>query len=115
LIDIRGEGKELPQVAQKHLFIINPKSFPQKKNLQRLIAGIDAYFTNRKVGKFPEEEYSIHISEFPRDPIIVIRKYMQKQERGTALRVYSIGGDGIAFCCLNGIIGLENTDLAVMP
>ncbi|AEF82185.1 diacylglycerol/lipid kinase family protein [Leadbettera azotonutricia] len=102
-------------MAKKHLFIINPKSFPKKRKLQQVIAAIDAYFTGRKAGNLPREDFFIHIEEFPRDSIIVIRKYMQNLEKETALRVYSIGGDGTSFCCLNGIMGLPNTDLAIMP
>jgi YegS/Rv2252/BmrU family lipid kinase len=29
--------------------------------------------------------------------------------------VYAVGGDGILFDCLNGIVGLENIELAAMP
>jgi diacylglycerol kinase family enzyme len=98
-------------MAKKHLFIINPKSFHKKKKLQCIINAIDAYFAARK----SQRDFLIHITEFPRDSIIVIRKYMQNQEKGTSLRVYSIGGDGTSFCCLNGIMGLADAELAVMP
>jgi YegS/Rv2252/BmrU family lipid kinase len=46
---------------------------------------------------------------------MVIRKYLAKTKAGTTVRVYAIGGDGILFDCLNGVIGLENSELAVVP
>jgi diacylglycerol kinase family enzyme len=33
----------------------------------------------------------------------------------TIVRVYAVGGDGILFDCLNGIIGFENVELAIVP
>jgi diacylglycerol kinase family enzyme len=33
----------------------------------------------------------------------------------TTVRVYAIGGDGVVFGCLNGIAGLSNAELAVVP
>jgi YegS/Rv2252/BmrU family lipid kinase len=35
--------------------------------------------------------------------------------REKTVRVYAVGGDGILFDCLNGVIGLDNTELAVIP
>jgi diacylglycerol kinase family enzyme len=101
-------------MTKKHLFIINPMSFPQKQELQKISLSIEKYFAAKKAAGHPAE-YSIQISEFPRDAIIVIREYVQNLESGAALRVYSIGGDGTAFCCLNGIIGLEGAELALIP
>jgi diacylglycerol kinase family enzyme len=34
---------------------------------------------------------------------------------GTTVRVYAIGGDGTVFDCLNGIAGLPNAELALVP
>jgi diacylglycerol kinase family enzyme len=41
--------------------------------------------------------------------------FHSKIPEGTTLRVYAVGGDGILFDCLNGIMGLENTELAAIP
>ncbi|MDR0644525.1 MAG: response regulator [Treponema sp.] len=113
----------------KHLFIINPKSFARKEDLDELISAIKGYFTQKATykespkdgtGDLDEKdaEFSINISRFPRHAIIIIDKYMRNIESDTRVRIYSVGGEGNNFCCLNGIIGLsdiKNVDLALMP
>jgi len=59
--------------------------------------------------------YFIHISRFPRDAAGFIPAFAKKLPKETVLRVYAIGGDGILFDCLNGIMGLENAELASIP
>jgi YegS/Rv2252/BmrU family lipid kinase len=79
--------------------------------LEAILSDIENCF--EKTGR---GEYSVHISRFPRDAILVIRKYYEKNSNpGSTIRVYAVGGDGILFDCLNGIIGLENAELAVIP
>jgi diacylglycerol kinase family enzyme len=95
----------------EHLFIINPKSFPKKSQMNFFMADVARYFKTKTGGT----GYTIHISRFPRDAIIVIRKRLLNTDRETVLRVYAVGGDGIMFDCLNGIIGMPNTELALMP
>jgi diacylglycerol kinase family enzyme len=115
--------------SKKHLFVINPRSFLSVKDISRVIAEIARCFgesqailtpsSDRSTGLpsyySPESPYAIHISRFPRDSIIVIRKYMALANEETSVRVYAIGGDGVVFCCLNGIAGLPNAELAVVP
>jgi diacylglycerol kinase family enzyme len=57
----------------------------------------------------------VHISRYPRDAIGVIHKFVTSFLAETVVRVYAVGGDGILFDCLNGIVGLPNTELAIMP
>jgi diacylglycerol kinase family enzyme len=33
----------------------------------------------------------------------------------TTVRVYAVGGDGILFDCLNGVVGFDNAELAIVP
>jgi diacylglycerol kinase family enzyme len=75
-----------------------------------MLSQIDAYFK-----KNPGEEYTIHISRYPRDAVSVIRTRIGHIGTDRILRVYALGGDGIIFDCLNGIIGAPNTELALMP
>jgi diacylglycerol kinase family enzyme len=116
--------------SKKHLFIINPRSFLNARDVNRVVAEISRCF-----GGFPAEfeapsghnssglpvfysagsPCAIHISRFPRDSIIVIRKYVTLVGEKTPIRVYAVGGDGVVFCCLNGIAGLPNAELAVVP
>jgi diacylglycerol kinase family enzyme len=93
----------------RHLFIINPLSF-RKKNLQsNLVTQIERCMRGKK------EDYRIHVSRFPRDAILAIHDYATVLTRGERLRVYACGGDGIFFDCLNGVAGMNNADLAVVP
>jgi diacylglycerol kinase family enzyme len=76
--------------------------------MERLITDIEQYF------KAPgAEDYHIHVSRYPRDGIIFVKKYLQQSSR--PVRVYSVGGDGITYDCLNGIIGFPKAELALMP
>jgi diacylglycerol kinase family enzyme len=116
--------------SKKHLFVINPRSFLTSRDINRIIREIASCFgeppeaLQAASGDIspglpalysPESPYAIHISRFPRDAIIVIRKYMAMVGEETSVRVYAIGGDGVVFCCLNGIAGLPNAELAVVP
>jgi YegS/Rv2252/BmrU family lipid kinase len=60
-------------------------------------------------------EHSVYISRFPRAAIGKIREYAQEAGNGETVRVYAVGGDGILFDCLNGVVGLPNAELAVVP
>jgi diacylglycerol kinase family enzyme len=117
-------------VEKKHLFIINPRSFLRIRDINRVIAEIVSCFEDgfrnipfRSPDAIPplpdvnsfKGPYAIHISRFPRDAIIIIRKYMAAVDGQAMVRVYSIGGDEMAFCCLNGIVGLPNAELALIP
>jgi diacylglycerol kinase family enzyme len=95
---------------REHFFIINPKSFPRKGEQEGIISHIESYFAvNRIPGLF------YHVSRYPRDAISVLRKYLALTDSSTVVRVYAVGGDGIAFDCLNGIVGLPNAELAILP
>jgi diacylglycerol kinase family enzyme len=95
---------------REHFFIVNPKSFPRKGEMDAFISGVEKYFRDNRVsGLF------YHVSRYPRDAISVIRKYLGLAGPDTTVRVYAAGGDGITFDCLNGIVGLPNAELAIMP
>jgi YegS/Rv2252/BmrU family lipid kinase len=94
----------------KHLFILNPQSFPYNRDMERLTVQIELYFKEQG-----NRDYTIHVSLFPRDAIIFIRKYMEQVPKNVPVRVYAVGGDGILFDCLNGIMGIPAIELAVLP
>jgi diacylglycerol kinase family enzyme len=96
--------------ARKHLFIINPVSFGGKAGIDAFTAGVQACFTGDI-----KAEHHIHVSQFPRDAIRTVRRYITQVEPETPVRVYAVGGDGILFDCLNGLIGLPNAELAMVP
>jgi diacylglycerol kinase family enzyme len=104
-----GERRKKVNGSQRveHLCVINPKSFPRKANL-------DAFIKNC-MEKMAERALTVHVSRFPRDAIGVIRAHAANCEPGARIRVYAVGGDGILFDCLNGVVGLEHADIAPMP
>ena len=94
----------------KHLFVINPLSFPVQAAQDKVAKRIQECFAD-----FNKSEYSILISRYSRDAISLIRKWVEKNHGDETVRVYAVGGDGILFDCLNGIVGLPNTELASIP
>ena len=94
----------------QHLFIINPKSFWHRWKEKQMIEKIHSFFSS--IG---DNNYEIYISRFPRDASGFIPMYVKNLGDDTTLRVYSVGGDGIFFDCLNGVMGLENIELGIMP
>jgi len=94
----------------KHLFIINPKSFWKKTKQNQIVVRIHEFFREKE-----DTEYEIFVSRFPRDAVGFIPLFAKTLPESTTLRVYAVGGDGILFDCLNGIVGLENTELAAVP
>jgi diacylglycerol kinase family enzyme len=94
----------------KHLFIINPKSFWKKTKQNQIVVRIHEFFRETE-----NADYEIFVSRFPRDAVGFIPLFAKTLPESTILRVYAVGGDGILFDCLNGIVGLENAELAVIP
>jgi diacylglycerol kinase family enzyme len=95
----------------KHLFIIDSKTFRgQEWKKDSLIDNIGQYFRTQEQAKF-----SILFSHRPRDAMQLIHQQMDGTEEGETVRVYAIGGDDILFDCLNGIEGLPNMELAIVP
>ena len=94
----------------KHLFIINPRSFWKKTYQNQIVARIHDFFREIK-----NKEYDVHVSQFPRDAVGFIPLFAKDLPETTTLRVYAVGGDGILFDCLNGIMGLKNVELAAIP
>jgi diacylglycerol kinase family enzyme len=98
-----GRGSE----PVKHLFVINPRSFPAAADLDAIQSEIEGCFADR------EEDHRVLLSWYPRNAISLIRN--EAVPPGETLRVYAVGGDGILFDCLNGIVGLPNAELASVP
>jgi len=94
----------------KHLFIINPKSFSRKSKQNQVVVRIHEFFRGKE-----NAEYEIFVSRFPRDAVGFIPVFAKTLPESTTLRVYAVGGDGILFDCLNGIVGLKNAELGAIP
>ncbi len=94
----------------KHVFVFNPKSFAQQTQMDYIVDTIGQYFRTQE-----KPNFSIQISHFPRDAIGIIKREVTASEEGETVRVYAVGGDGILFDCLNGIVGLPNMELTSIP
>jgi diacylglycerol kinase family enzyme len=104
------DDAEVSRGLRKHLFIINPVSFRAETEMEAFISRVKDQFE-----QIIKEEYDIRISRFPRHAIRTVRKYITQAGPEQPVRVYAVGGDGILFDCLNGIVGLPNAELAPVP
>ncbi|MDR1107653.1 MAG: hypothetical protein LBL19_01330 [Spirochaetaceae bacterium] len=103
-------GAEVSRGPRKHLYIINPVSFRTGTSMDAFISRVKDQFEG-----VIKEEYDIQISRFPRHAIRTVRRYITLAGPEQPVRVYAVGGDGILFDCLNGIVGLPNADLVPVP
>jgi len=94
----------------KHVFIIDPDVFAgQQWKMDGLLDTVGQYFRTQE-----KPDFTTVVSKFPREALGVIQKQVDEAD-GDTVRVYAIGGDSVLFDCLNAIVGLPNTELAVMP
>ena len=93
----------------KHLFIVNPHSFRDRQDLQaKILSDIETCFRDM------DDEFEIHISRYSRDAIAVIYHFLELAGNET-VRIYAVGGDGILFDCLNGMVKYKNAELTNIP
>jgi diacylglycerol kinase family enzyme len=91
----------------KHLFVINPKSFPDKREMSDFITSVEEL-----IG----ESATIRISRYPRDAVAKVNNFLEAAtENNEQVRVYAVGGDGILFDCLNGMQKYRDHELASVP
>ncbi|MDR0948755.1 MAG: hypothetical protein LBM69_04475 [Lachnospiraceae bacterium] len=91
----------------KHLFVVNPKSFPNKKEMSEFVRSVDTL-----IG----DSATVRISQYPRDAISKVNNFLKTAtDQGEKVRVYAVGGDGILFDCLNGMLKYPNHELASVP
>lgn len=117
-----GNKKEMGQISMattptpvRHFFVVNPVSFRDRREMNEVVSRIHCFFMRPDKTSPDSPEYAVHVSRFPRDAIGAIRRFASAVPPGTQLRVYAVGGDGILFDCLNGIVDLPNVELGTMP
>jgi len=94
----------------RHFFVINPHSFRTLGSLKRILMDLENCFS---IGH--RMEYKIYISRHPRDAIAAVHRYMISVPENETVRVYAVGGDGILFDCLNGMVDFKNAELTSVP
>jgi diacylglycerol kinase family enzyme len=95
----------------KHVFIFDPKSFPnQQWKMENMLDHIGEYFRTQE-----KPDFSIQMSHYRRDAIVIIQKEVESAKKDDTVRVYAIGGDEILYDCVNGVAEFPNTELAVVP
>jgi diacylglycerol kinase family enzyme len=95
----------------KHVFIIDSKSFHgQQWKMDSMLDSIGQYFRTQE-----QTNFSTLFSHYSRDSMQHIQRQVNTADEGETVRIYAVGGDDILFDCLNGIIGLPNMELAIMP
>ncbi|GMO22850.1 MAG: diacylglycerol kinase family lipid kinase [Termitinemataceae bacterium] len=98
-------------MERNHLVIINKHSFYNGKT--RMFSVISEFENTFK--SFNIDKYEIKLSKKPRHALSLIHTYVDNLSEERIVRVYAVGGDGILFDCLNGIMGLPNMELAAVP
>ena len=94
----------------RHFFVINLHSFRSKTGkLQQILQDIETCFSGAC-----KTAYKIYMSRYPRDAIAAIHRYITSAGDET-VRVYAVGGDGILFDCLNGMVDFSNAELTNIP
>jgi len=113
-----GEKTVKPVFASpaRHFFVVNPVCFDNRQKMEVVIAEVHRFFNESDNSLLVAPQgYAVHVSRFPRDAIGAIRRFADAAPSGAPLRVYAVGGNGTLFDCLNGVIGLPNAELGVIP
>ena len=95
----------------KHVFIIDPKSFPnQQWKMENMLDQIGEFFRTQE-----KPDFSIQFSHHRRDAIAIIQKEVETAKEDDTVRIYAIGGDEVLYDCINGVAEVPNTELAMIP
>ncbi|MCL2020200.1 MAG: hypothetical protein FWG70_10660 [Oscillospiraceae bacterium] len=92
----------------KHFFVINSHSFRTSEKLKAILKSIEDSFSSTV-------EYEIYKTRFPRDAIAAVHRFISRFPKDETIRVYAVGGDGILFECLNGMVDFPNAELTSVP
>jgi len=95
----------------KHVFIFDPKAFyNQQWKMDGILDHIGQFFRTQE-----KPDFSIQISRYRRDAIVIMQDEAEKATPGDIIRIYAIGGEEILFDCLNAAAHFPNMELAIVP
>lgn len=87
----------------KHLIIFNPSAGKSNEA-----------FEDKIKEAFKGLDYETYKTEGPRLVIPFLKKYFKENNKDT-VRVYACGGDGTVHEVANGLVGVKNAELAILP
>ena len=90
----------------RHLIVFNPGA---GKNNERAES-----FRNQISSSFAGLDHDVYETEGPRSVIPFLKNYLNKYKDDT-VRVYACGGDGTVHEIANGLMGIKNAELAILP
>lgn len=94
----------------RHFAVVNPHSFRAQEGFTRIMTELEDAFRSR-----PSDGCSIYISRYQRDAVSAVYKYLNEVPADETVRIYAVGGDGILFDCLNGMVRFKNAELTSVP
>ena len=86
----------------KHLIVVNGNS-----------GGFTSAFEDQINKAFEGLDFEVYKTTGPKSAISFLREYLKKHSKDQ-VRVYACGGDGTIFEAVNGMIGAENAELAIL-
>ena len=90
-------------IYMKHLIIFNPSAGKSNEA-----------FEDKIKEAFKGLDYETYKTEGPRLVIPFLKKYFKENNKDT-VRVYACGGDGTVHEVANGLVGVKNAELAILP
>jgi diacylglycerol kinase family enzyme len=103
----------------KHVFVFDLGAFSERQGMPSRLQQDKPDVIQDKIGQYfrtqVKPDWSVQQSRFPRDALGIIQKEIDEAKENDTVRVYAIGGDEVLSDCMNGVVGIPNTELAVMP
>jgi len=95
----------------KHVFVFDPKAFfGQQWKMDGILDHIGEFFRTQD-----KPDFSIHMSRYRRNAIVLINEAVEKSRPGDVVRIYAVGGEEILYDCINAAAHFPNMQVASVP